>query len=149
MATPFLHKTPLLIALLCTGVLAFSQLHAGGEAAQAASDSGQITDDSTPAEVFAAMKKNFQAQAAKGVHAVYQFEIHGPEGGLWWIIVNDGDFTMGKGVTKKPDVIIVSTDKDWVKLSTGSLGGIRAYLTGRLKVTGSQSLARKLDDIFP
>jgi putative sterol carrier protein len=149
MAPLCFHKIPLVIALSCIGLLALSQPHASGEAAQASSNSGEITDDSTPADIFAAMKKNFQAQAAKGVHAAYQFEIRGPEGGLWWIIVNDGDFTMGRGVTKRPDVVLKSTDKDWVKLSTGSLGGIRAYLTGRLKVTGSQSLARKLDEMFP
>jgi putative sterol carrier protein len=112
-------------------------------------DSEHLTDNSTPADVFESMRRNFNVAAAKGVHARYQFNLSGPIGGAWWIIINDGDLTMGKGSTENPDVIMTSTDKDWVMLATGSLSGIRAFLTGRLKVTGDQSLARKLDTIFP
>jgi putative sterol carrier protein len=118
-------------------------------AAPATSEADDLTDNSKPADVFESMRKNFRAAAAKGMHAHYQFEISGPSGGAWWIIVNDGEFTMGKGSTEKPDVIMTSTDRDWVMLATGSLSGFRAFLTGRLKVTGDQSLARKLGDVFP
>jgi len=149
MVAHFAPARTVIIALACLGILAFSPPAARSEPIPESSNSAPVTDDSKPADVFAAMRKGFQAAAAKGVHATYQFELGGPDGGSWWIIVNDGHFTMGKGVVKNPDVILASTDKDWVKLSTGSLGGMRAYLTGRLKVTGSQSLARKLDDIFP
>jgi len=34
-------------------------------------------------------------------------------------------------------------------MSNGKLKGTWAFVTGRLKVQGSQSLARKLDEIFP
>ena len=112
-------------------------------------DSEPLTDNSTPADVFELMRKDFNVAASKGVHAHYQFNLSGPFGGAWWIIVNNGEFTMGKGSTENPDVIMTSTDRDWVMLATGSLSGIRAFLTGRLKVTGDQSLARKLDAIFP
>jgi len=114
----------------------------------AAPDSDQLTDNSTPADVFESMRRNFNAAASKGVHAHYQFNLSGPFGGAWWIIVSDGEFTMGKGSTENPDVTMTSTDRDWVMLATGSLSGIRAFLTGRLKVTGDQSLARKLGAIF-
>jgi len=115
----------------------------------AAADSEPLTDNSTPADVFESMRRNFKATASKGVHAHYQFNLSGPSGGVWWIVVNDGEFAMGKGSTENPDVIMTSTDRDWVLLATGSLGGFRAFLTGRLKVTGDQNLARKLDAIFP
>ena len=115
----------------------------------AAPDSERLTDNSTPADVFEAMRRSFNVAASKGVHAHYQFNLSGPFGGAWWIVVNDGEFTMGKGSTVNPDVVMSSTDRDWVMLATGSLSGIRAFLTGRLKVAGDQSLARKLDAIFP
>lgn len=109
----------------------------------------KTSDDKTPADVFEAMRKGFHPAAAKGVHAHYQFDISGPNGGNWWIIVNDGEFSMGKGVTENPDVTMASSDRDWVMLSAGTLGGFRAYITGRLKVKGDQGLARKLDEMFP
>jgi len=105
--------------------------------------------NSTPQEVFDGMRQSFQAGKAKGVHARYQWELSGPNGGEWWIDVNDGTFKMGKGKIDNPSVTFVASDKNWVALSNGTLGGKWAFFTGRLKIRGSQSLARKLDEIFP
>jgi len=105
--------------------------------------------NSTPQEVFDGMRQSFQAEKAKGVHARYQWELSGPNGGEWWIDVNDGTFKMGKGKIDNPSVTFVASDKNWVALSNGTLGGKWAFFTGRLKIRGSQSVARKLDEIFP
>ena len=105
--------------------------------------------NSTPQEVFDGMRQSFQAGKAKGVHVRYQWQLSGPNGGEWWIDVNDGTFKMGKGKIDNPSVTFVTSDKDWVALSNGTLGGKWAFFTGRLKIRGSQSLARKLDEIFP
>jgi len=105
--------------------------------------------ESTPQEVFDAMRGSFQPAKAKGVHARYQWDLSGPQGGQWWIDVNDGTYKMGKGKIDNPSVTFVTSDKDWVALSNGTLGGKWAYFTGRLKIRGSQSVARKLDEIFP
>jgi putative sterol carrier protein len=115
----------------------------------AASAASKESSSSTPQQVFDGMRQSFQAQKAKGVHARYQWELSGPNGGEWWIDVNDGTFKMGRGKIDNPSVTFVTSDKDWVALSNGTLGGKWAYFTGRLKVRGSQSVARKLDEIFP
>jgi len=131
--------TPYLAVLLMATTLSFPMLEA----------SAKEPDNSTPQEVFDGMRKSFRAEKAKGVHARYQWQLSGPNGGEWWIEVNDGKFQMGKGKIDNPNVTFVTSDKDWVALSNGTLGGKWAYFTGRLKVRGSQSLARKLDEIFP
>ncbi len=105
--------------------------------------------NSTPQEVFDGMRQSFQAEKAKGVHARYQWELSGPNGGEWWIDVNDGTFKMGKGKIDNPSVTFVASDKNWVALSNGTLGGKWAFFTGRLKIHGDKGLARKLDEIFP
>jgi putative sterol carrier protein len=105
--------------------------------------------NSTPQQVFDGMRQSFQAEKAKGVHARYQWELSGPNGGEWWINVNDGTFKMGKGKIDNPSVTFITSDNDWVAMSNGTLKGTWAFLTGRLKVRGPQSLARKLDEIFP
>jgi putative sterol carrier protein len=105
--------------------------------------------DSTPQEVFDSMRGSFQANKAKGVHARYQWDLSGPQGGEWWIDVEDGKYKMGKGKIDNPNVTFVAKDKDWVAVSNHQLGGTWAYLTGRLKVRGDQGLARKLGEIFP
>ena len=105
--------------------------------------------NSTPQEVFDGMRQSFQAEKAKGAHLRYQWQLSGPNGGDWWIEVNEGKFEMGRGKIDKPDVTFITTDKNWVALSNGTLGGKWALLTGRLKIHGSQAAARKLDEIFP
>ncbi len=115
----------------------------------AASAASKESSSSTPQQVFDGMRQSFQAQKAKGVYARYQWELSGPNGGEWWIGVNDGTYKMGKGKIDNPSVTFVTSDKDWVALSNGTLGGKWAFFTGRLKIRGDQNLARKLDEIFP
>src|SRR5437016_611835 len=105
--------------------------------------------DSTPQEVFDSMRASFQPAKAKGVHARYQWDLSGPQGGQWWIDVNDGKYQMGKGKIDNPNVTFVAKDKDWVAVSNHQMGGTWAYLTGRLKIRGDQGVARKLGEIFP
>jgi len=105
--------------------------------------------DSTPQDVFDAMRGSFQPAKARGVHARYQWDLSGPKGGQWWIAVNDGTYKMGKGKIPDPNVTFITTDKDWVAICHDQLSGTWAYLTGRLKVRGDQGVARKLGEIFP
>ena len=104
---------------------------------------------STPQEVFDGMRGSFQPAKAKGVHARYQWDLSGPNGGQWWIDVEDGKYEMGKGKIDNPTVTFVTSDKDWVAISGGQLSGTWAYLTGRFKVRGDQGVARKLGEMFP
>ena len=107
------------------------------------------TRSSTPQEVFDGMRKTFRAEKAKGVTARYQFDLNGPNGGEWYVDVNDGAMKMARGRIEHPDVTLITSDKDWVALSNGDLGGTWAFLTGRLKIHGDHSLAKKLGEIFP
>ena len=105
--------------------------------------------ESTPQDAFDAMRGSFQPAKAKGVHVRYQWDLSGPHGGEWWIEVNDGTYTMGKGKIPNPNDTFIATDKDWVAICHDQLSGTWAYLTGRLKVRGDQKVARKLGEIFP
>jgi putative sterol carrier protein len=102
-----------------------------------------------PQKVFDDMRESFRPDRAKHVHARYQFDLSGPQGGEWWIEIKDGKFTMGRGLIENPNVTFIASDKDWVALSNGTLSGTWATLTGRLKVRGNQWLARKLGEMCP
>ena len=115
----------------------------------AASAASTEPSSSTPQQVFDSMRSSFKPDKAKGVHARYQWELSGPQGGEWWIDVNDGTYKMGKGKIDNPSVTFITSDADWVAMSNGKLKGTWAFMTGRLKVRGSQAVARKLNEIFP
>ena len=105
--------------------------------------------NSTPQEALDKRQDAFQGDKAKGVHASYQWKLSGPNGGDWWLIVNDGTYTMGRGKMHDPSVTFVASDEDWVAMSNKTLNVSLAYLTGRLKIQGSHRLVKELDKIFP
>ena len=105
--------------------------------------------NSTPQQALDKRQDAFQADKAKGVHASYQWELTGPNGGDWRLIVNDGTYAMGRGKIHNPNVTFVASDEDWVAMSNKTLNVPLAYLTGRLKIQGSHRLVKELDKIFP
>jgi putative sterol carrier protein len=105
--------------------------------------------NSTPQQALDKRQDAFQADKAKGVHASYQWELSGPNGGEWWLSVNDGAYKMGRGKIDNPNVTFAASDEDWVAMSNKTLKVQWAYVTGRLKIQGSHSLVEKLDEIFP
>jgi putative sterol carrier protein len=106
-------------------------------------------DPTSPDEVFAQMEHSFRSDRARGQHLRYQFNFSDPQGGKYWIDIEDGAYTMGKGTIQHPDVTLGCTGADWVRLANGTLGGFQAFFTGRLHVSGNQFTAHKLDSIFP
>lgn len=106
-------------------------------------------DNKSPQDVFDGMRQSFQAEKAKGAHVKYQWNLREPQGGDWYIQVDDGKCKIDRGKIDNPDVTFSATGADWVAISNGKLSGKWAYFTGRLKIRGPQSLARKLDEMFP
>ena len=105
--------------------------------------------NSTPQQALDKRHDAFQGDKAKGVYASYQWKLSGPNGGDWWLIVNDGTYKTGKGKIHNPNVTFVASDEDWVAMSNKTLNVSWAYLTGRLKIQGSYRLVKELDKIFP
>ena len=103
----------------------------------------------TPQDVFDEMRRNFSPSKARGVKLTYAWNISGPHGGKWFIKINDGSCQIGTGSVKNADVTFTCSDETWVALSNETLGGFRAFITGKLKVDGSQLTAKKLDEMFP
>jgi len=105
--------------------------------------------NSTPQQALDKRQEAFQADKARGVHASYQWELSGPNGGEWWLIVNNGTYKTGRGKIDNPNVTFAASDEDWVAMSNKTLKISWAYSTGRLKIKGSPRLVRKLDEVFP
>jgi putative sterol carrier protein len=139
--------------LMVSILLALAALpaRAGKHAAHTAASSQQVIepDPTSPEELFTQMGHSFRADRARGQHLKFQFNFSDPQGGKWWITVDDGACKMGTGSITHPDVTFASTGADWVRMANGKLSGFHAFVTGRLRVSGNQFAAHKLDDIFP
>ena len=96
--------------------------------------------------IFAKMPEAFDTAAAAGKDVVFQFSISGPGGGDWVVAVKDGACKVEAGKTEKPTTTIKMADADFLQLIAGTLDGMQAYSSGKLKVEGdimkSQLIAR-------
>ena len=103
----------------------------------------------TVQEYFETLDKRFLADNAKGVNAVYQFELAGDDGGNYNVTVADGTMAVSDGAHEKPSCTIKMKAPDFIKMTNGDLNGQMAYMTGKLKITGSIPMAMKMQNLFP
>jgi NAD+ synthase len=91
----------------------------------------------------------FQPDRARGAKAVIQFHLTGEGGGNWYAVIENGTCTVTEGVSGAPHGTITMSAGDYVDLASGKLGGIRAFMTGRVKTSGDITLLRKMQAWFP
>lgn len=99
-------------------------------------------------QVFEAMPDQFNADAAAGVDAIFQFDITGDGGGQYWIVVKDQDVKVNEGTHDNPDITIIAGSDDYLKLANGELAAMSAFMAGKVKVKGNMGLAMKLQSMF-
>jgi putative sterol carrier protein len=90
----------------------------------------------------------FVAERAGGVRAVVQFRLSGEGGGDWMVKFEDQTCHVAEGVTDQPDLTFSAEAQDCLDIFTGKMDGMRAFMLGRLKLTGDFSLALKLTSFF-
>jgi putative sterol carrier protein len=103
----------------------------------------------TIADVFEVMPSRFDAEAARGLDATYQFDLTGVDGGTYHIKVADGRCEVGEGRAASPNITITMTASDYLDMINGLLNPQMAFMGGKLKIKGDMSLALKMQEIFP
>lgn len=100
-------------------------------------------------EVFEKMPLVFDAAAASGVTEIFQFHVSGPGGGDWNVTVKDQTCSVAQGVHASPTVTLAMADVDWLGIVNGTLNGMTAFMTGKLKATGNIMAAQRIQSLFP
>ncbi len=99
-------------------------------------------------EVIQGMPNQFNADAAKGMNAVYQYDITGDGGAQFHTEIKDGTIAVTEGTHASPNITITMVAKDYLDLVNGKLNGQMAFMSGKLKIKGDMSLAMKLQSLF-
>jgi putative sterol carrier protein len=99
-------------------------------------------------QVFEQMPAHLNKDAAKGLNAVFQFDLSGDGGGKWAVLVNNDQCQIQEGAHPSPNVTISMSAKDHLDLATGKLNGQMAFMTGKLRIQGDMGLALKLQSLF-
>jgi len=99
-------------------------------------------------EIFEAMPGSFNKEAAKGLDAVYQFDLSGDGGGKWYVAVKDETCDVREGTYSAPNVTISMTASDYLDMINGQANGQMLFMTGRLRVAGDLGLAIRMQTLF-
>lgn len=103
----------------------------------------------TATEYFETLGDRFVPTAARGVDAIFQWELSGEGGRTFHARVQDGAIHIAQGAHEAPSVSLVMPAADYVRVVNGELDGMRAFTSGRGKVRGSLPLAMKMRTLFP
>jgi putative sterol carrier protein len=100
-------------------------------------------------QVFAGMSASFSPQKAAGQQATVQYELDTPEGPRPYAMrIADGQCQVERGTAESPRVTIKMGVGDFVRLITGKLNGMQAFMTGKLKVSGDLFFAQTFQSWF-
>jgi hypothetical protein len=93
------------------------------------------------------MESRVNPDGIKGITANYGYVITGTGGGEWTVSLKDGIVKVLKGL-HTPNVTTSISAKDWVAITLGTLDGMSAFSSGRLKVEGDMGLLMKATKFF-
>ncbi|HEV3231043.1 MAG TPA: SCP2 sterol-binding domain-containing protein [Candidatus Dormibacteraeota bacterium] len=95
------------------------------------------------APIFAGMRERFLPARAAGQTAVIQYDIAGPDGvSTWQASIADGACAVAQGAAQTPAVTIQMAFPDFLRLVTGKLNPVMAFMSGKLKLRGDLMLAQ-------
>ena len=103
----------------------------------------------TVSQLMEKMPGAFIAEKAQGVNAVIHFKFTGEEAGEWNATIANGTVEVAQGIPQKQPTMTLTTDStDYVKIFTGELDGMQAFMQGKIKLGGDLNLAMKLMQMF-
>lgn len=104
---------------------------------------------STCQEYFDTLQDRFIPAEAEGVEATFVYKLKGDGGGEWTVSIKDKTVEVQEGAIDNPSVTYEISADNYIKLTNGDLGGAKAVMTRKLKVSGSIPLARKMNNFLP
>jgi len=103
----------------------------------------------TVSELMEKMPGAFIPEKAQGVNALIHFKFTGAEPGEWNAAIKDGKVDVAQGAPPGPANMTLTADStDYVKIFTGELDGMQAFMQGKVKLAGDLNLAMKLMQMF-
>jgi putative sterol carrier protein len=99
-------------------------------------------------QAFEMMPTRFNKEAAKGLDAIYQFDLSGDGGGKWQVIIKDQTVQVKEGANPSPNITISMTAQDYLDMLSGKLNGQVAFMSGKLRIAGDMGLALRMQSLF-
>lgn len=99
-------------------------------------------------EIMEKIPDYFNPEKAIGIDAVVQCLFTGKQASNWIISIKDQTCEVEEGQVDHPDIAIKADGEVGVKLLKGKMDPMRAFLLGKVKVTGDMALGMRLVKSF-
>ena len=99
------------------------------------------------ADLMKKLDEAFDSEAATSIDAVFQYEFDDDEN--HYAVVTGGTCEICAGDHDSPTVTLKTDVATLAGISDGSINGMQAFMTGKLKASGNVILAQKMSQIFP
>jgi putative sterol carrier protein len=101
----------------------------------------------TPQEFFEKeAPARFKPEKVKGINAIAQLNLSGPEGGNWIVTIKDQKLEIVEGTHPSPTLTLKIAEVDFMEIVSGKLSAEKAFFTGRVQFKGDIAVALKLKD---
>jgi putative sterol carrier protein len=104
--------------------------------------------DNPVSEFMTRMASAFVPEKAAGIDATIQLKLTGSQPGEWFFVIKDSQCTVSQGLADAAKLTITADAGDLIKIFSGQLDGMQAFMQGKLRVAGDMSLGLKLLNLF-
>jgi putative sterol carrier protein len=104
--------------------------------------------DPTISEFMSRMAAGFVVEKAGGIDATIQLKITGAQAAEWFVIIKDAKCTFTQGIAPSARLTVTADSGDFIKIFTGTLDGMQAFMQGKIRIAGDMNLALKLLSLF-
>ncbi|TFG20341.1 MAG: hypothetical protein EU530_03520 [Promethearchaeota archaeon] len=105
----------------------------------------------TVQEAIEFMKTQFKKDVASNFKkkVVVQYNIGKTDPEQIHVIIDNGELQIVEGATDKSNAqVTFDSAESFYKVTVGELSGMKAYLTGKIKISGSQVLLQQFNKVF-
>lgn len=99
-------------------------------------------------ELIQILKKSFIKEESGGVNTAIQLNLTGDGGGQWYLQIKNRTLEVNQDILEDADAEINVSTNDLLMLISGSLDPLKAYFSGKVKISGDQSAVIKLLSLF-
>ena len=104
--------------------------------------------DPTISDFMTRLGVAFLPEKAAGIDTAIQLKLTGAQAADWFVTIKDAKCTLTQGTAPAPKLTVSADSGDFVRIFSGQMDGMQAFMQGKLKVTGDMGLAMKLVGLF-
>ena len=99
-------------------------------------------------DLQARLQRAFVPERAAGMDARIQLNLSGQNGGDWYVEIKDQKINLQQGSVASPNLTVAADYQDVMDMYQGRLDPTRAFMGGKIRLSGDTSLAMRLLGMF-